>query len=148
MVGSFYCIVQHIKRVPSEILHIHVYIQYYMCMYMHYDAYAYPNIVVLYIYIYAHNYIFIGAGIVTSSKAMIAESSDDSNQAFGLSIIGSAWGVGLILGPALSGATADPIGQYDLNITSEYNSVWGGGGGEDGRGAEERRVGWGRVWAV
>ena len=56
------------------------------------------------------------------------EASDDRNQAFGLSVLGAAWGCGLIIGPALSGALADPIGQYNLTITSEDEMI-----GKNGR---------------
>ena len=58
------------------------------------------------------------AGTVTSCKAMISEASDDRFQAFGLSIIGASWSLGFILGPAVSGAIADPVGQYNLTISS------------------------------
>ena len=63
--------------------------------------------------------IYIYTGIVTSGKAIVCEASDDRNQVFGLSVLGAAWGCGLIIGPALSGVLADPIGQYNLTITSE-----------------------------
>ena len=59
------------------------------------------------------------AGVLTSCKAAISEVSDDSNQALGITIVGAAWGMGYIVGPAVSGALADPIGQYHLNITSK-----------------------------
>jgi hypothetical protein len=48
--------------------------------------------------------------------------SDDSNQAFGVSMAGAAFGAGYILGPAVAGAIADPISQYNLTITSEQDS--------------------------
>ena len=57
--------------------------------------------------------------MVGTVKAVVSEASDDSNQAFGISLISCAWGLGLIIGPAVSGAIADPIGQYNLNISSE-----------------------------
>ncbi len=50
---------------------------------------------------------------------MISEVSDDSNQALGISVMGAAWGAGFIIAPAVGGAIADPIGQYNLTITSE-----------------------------
>ena len=40
-----------------------------------------------------------------------------------MTIVGAAWGIGYIVGPAMSGALADPIGQY--NITSKYTTAWG-----------------------
>ena len=33
--------------------------------------------------------------------------------------LSAAWDCGLIIGPALSGIIADPIGQYNLTIASE-----------------------------
>ena len=35
-------------------------------------------------------------------------------------MLGTAWGLGSVIGPALCGAIADPIGQYNLNISSEF----------------------------
>ncbi len=58
--------------------------------------------------------------MISTSKAIVSEVSDDSNQAMGITMIGTAWGAGLLIGPALSGVIADPIGQYNLNITSEF----------------------------
>ena len=52
---------------------------------------------------------------------MVSEVSDDRFQAFGVSIIGAAWSMGFIIGPAVSGAIADPIGQYNLTISSKTN---------------------------
>ena len=63
------------------------------------------------------------AGLLSTSKAIISEISDDNNQALGLTLVGTAWGTGFIIGPAVSGAIADPIGQYHLNITGTVNSV-------------------------
>ena len=57
-------------------------------------------------------------GIVGTAKAVLSESSDDSNQAISMAILTSALGTGLVLGPAVAGAIADPIGQYNLTITS------------------------------
>ena len=50
-------------------------------------------------------------------KAIISESSNDSNQALGMSILMCSFGFGLVIGPAVSGAVADPIGQYNLTIS-------------------------------
>ena len=61
------------------------------------------------------------SGMISSCKAAISEVSDDSNQALGITIVGAAWGIGYIVGPAVSGAIADPIGQYNLTITSKSN---------------------------
>jgi MFS family permease len=51
---------------------------------------------------------------------MLSEVSDDSNQALGISMAGAAFGTGYILGPAVAGAIADPIEQYNLTITSKH----------------------------
>lgn len=67
---------------------------------------------------------FLVPGVVGTAKAVISEISDDSTQALGVSIISTSWGLGFVIGPAISGAISDPIGQYNLNITSEtLNSV-------------------------
>ena len=63
---------------------------------------------------------FIGMNVIC--KAMISEVSDDRNQALGMAVMGVAWGTGSIIGPAIAGATADPIGQYNLNITSKHQN--------------------------
>ena len=52
-------------------------------------------------------------------KAVVSEVSDNSNQAFGVAMLGTSWGLGVILGPAVSGAISDPIGQYNLTIERE-----------------------------
>lgn len=67
--------------------------------------------------VYAH----LSAGVVCISKAVISEVSDDSNQAIGITLVGTAFGSGYIIGPAVAGAIADPVGQYNLTITSELN---------------------------
>ena len=58
------------------------------------------------------------SGVVGTAKAVVSEISDDSTQALGVSVISTSWGLGFIIGPAISGAISDPIGQYHLNITS------------------------------
>ena len=58
-------------------------------------------------------------GVVGTAKAVVSEISDDSTQSLGVSIISTSWGMGFIIGPAISGAISDPIGQYNLNITSK-----------------------------
>ena len=63
-------------------------------------------------------YHVMSIGLVTTTKVSLSEVSDDSSQAFGLTILGAAWGAGYILGPAISGAIADPVGQYNITITS------------------------------
>ncbi len=59
------------------------------------------------------------AGVNLTCKAVISDVSDDSNQALGFGVLGAAWGFGYIIAPAVGGAIADPIGQYNLTITSE-----------------------------
>ena len=61
-------------------------------------------------------------GVIATIKAVISEISDDGNQAFGISILGVAFGTGYILGPAVAGMIADPVGQYNLTTTSEEYS--------------------------
>ena len=97
----------------------------------------------------------LSTGLITACKAVISEASDDTNQALGMTIVGAAWGIGYIVGPAMSGALADPIGQY--NITSKSGregggrgrvgrEVEGGGGrGKEGEGGWDRRREGGRV---
>ena len=61
--------------------------------------------------------IFSLPGVVGTAKAVIAESSTDKTQALGMSLIMGAFSLGLVIGPAVSGALADPIGQYNLTIS-------------------------------
>lgn len=49
----------------------------------------------------------------------MSEVSDDSNHAIGISTIGVAVGFGFVIGPAVSGAIANPVAQYNLTVTSE-----------------------------
>ena len=49
---------------------------------------------------------------------MLSETSTRKNQAVGYSVLSSAIGAGIVFGPAISGAIADPVRQYNLNITS------------------------------
>ena len=65
-----------------------------------------------------HEYLSL-SGAIGTIKAVISEVSDDSNQALGIAMIGLAWGVGIIIGPAVSGALSDPIGQYNLTVKSK-----------------------------
>ena len=62
---------------------------------------------------------FLCVGVVSINKTIASESSTNKTQALSMSILASSWGVGFIMGPAISGAIADPVGQYDLNVTSE-----------------------------
>ena len=60
----------------------------------------------------------VSKGILVTVRAVISESSSDSNQAFGLSILTFSWLVAVVSSSALSGVTADPIGQYNLTLSS------------------------------
>lgn len=64
--------------------------------------------------------------MVSTSKAVLSEVSDDSNQAFGITILGAASGAGYILGPAVASVVADPVGQYNLTLASKcfINTEW------------------------
>lgn len=61
--------------------------------------------------------IFSLPGVVGTVKAIISESSTDSTQAIGMSLIMCSFSLGMVVGPAVSGALADPIGQYNLTIS-------------------------------
>ena len=80
-----------------------------------------PRHIIAMVYVWHNNstHYYLIPGVVATCKAVISEVSDDSNQAFGISIVGSSFGLGYIIGPAISGAISDPIGQYNLNITSK-----------------------------
>ena len=62
-------------------------------------------------------YIYV-LGIVGTSKAVLSESSDDSSHAVSMAIITSAISTGVVLGPAVASVMADPVGQYNLTISS------------------------------
>lgn len=49
---------------------------------------------------------------------MLADASGSINLALGMSVIACGHGLGFLIGPAVSGALADPINQYNLNITN------------------------------
>ncbi|XP_065839738.1 uncharacterized protein [Oscarella lobularis] len=51
-------------------------------------------------------------GVLSVSKACIADVSDDDNQAKRLAYVTTAWGVGLLIGPAIGGLLAEPVRQY------------------------------------
>ena len=58
-------------------------------------------------------------GVTGCTKACMAENSTNDNQALGVAVLALSWGIGIVIGPAISAVTADPIGQYNLNITSK-----------------------------
>lgn len=47
---------------------------------------------------------FLCAGTVGVAKTVLYDVSDNTNQAFHMSVISIAWGSGLILGPTVGGA--------------------------------------------
>eukprot|EP00731_Ephydatia_muelleri_P037033 Em0383g1a len=67
--------------------------------------------------------VMVVSGIIGTGKAVLSESSNDENQAFGMSLLACSWGLGLVIGPALSGISADPLGQYNISLGSEEGSV-------------------------
>lgn len=56
----------------------------------------------------------LNSALVGTCKAIIivSEASDDTNQAIGMSVILTAWNVGLIVGPAIGGFLAQPTEKY------------------------------------
>ena len=68
---------------------------------------------------------FFLKGAVVTAKAALSESSDNTNQAIAMAVITSSFSTGSVIGPALSGAIADPVGQYNLTIASKllHNDV-------------------------
>jgi len=59
------------------------------------------------------------SALAVTSRTVMSEVSNNQNQACGVSLMMAAWGMGYIIGPAVSSAIANPIGQYNLTITSE-----------------------------
>ena len=52
--------------------------------------------------------------MVGVTKSILCDISDDSNQAAGMSTIALAWGMGIILGPLISGT-------YSFRLYSSYD---------------------------
>lgn len=59
-------------------------------------------------------------GVGTTCKAIVSEISDDSTQAMGMAVLGAAWNAGYLVAPAVAAVAADPIGLYNITVTSEY----------------------------
>ncbi|XP_065841418.1 uncharacterized protein [Oscarella lobularis] len=59
-------------------------------------------------------------GVLGASKAAIADVSDDSNQAKGITYVAVAWGVGLMIGPALGGLLAEPVQQFPSTFSGGF----------------------------
>ncbi|XP_065841582.1 uncharacterized protein [Oscarella lobularis] len=57
-------------------------------------------------------------GVVGASKATVADVSDDTNQALGMTFVEASWGLGLVVGPALGGLLAEPVRQYPGTFSS------------------------------
>jgi MFS family permease len=55
-------------------------------------------------------------GLIGTAKAALSASSTDKTQAFGLSVLSTSFTIGLVIGPAISGAIADPINQYNISL--------------------------------
>ena len=58
-------------------------------------------------------------GTSTLSKAIICKWSTDNNHALGMAVAITAFGAGLVIGPAVSGFLADPLNQYNITVTSK-----------------------------
>ena len=54
-------------------------------------------------------------------RAVISESSTNTNQAFGFSVLSFSWMTAAVFAPLFSGLSADPIGQYNLTLSSKYS---------------------------
>lgn len=51
-------------------------------------------------------------GIIGTTKAILGDISDDSNQAVGCATLSAGWGFGLLVGPAIGGYLAEPSKKY------------------------------------
>ncbi|XP_057538915.1 protein ZINC INDUCED FACILITATOR-LIKE 1-like [Amaranthus tricolor] len=58
-------------------------------------------------------------GTLGPAKAYVSEICRDEHQAVGMSMITSAWGTGLVIGPALGGLLAQPAEKYPELISEE-----------------------------
>ncbi|XP_048499025.1 protein ZINC INDUCED FACILITATOR 1 isoform X2 [Beta vulgaris subsp. vulgaris] len=58
-------------------------------------------------------------GLLGPAKAYISEICREEHQAVGMSMITSAWGIGLIIGPALGGLLAQPAEKYPHIFSKE-----------------------------
>ncbi|XLR05665.1 protein ZINC INDUCED FACILITATOR-LIKE 1 [Arachis ipaensis] len=67
---------------------------------------------------------FLGSlnGLLGPMKAYSSEIFREENQALGLSTFSAAWGIGLVIGPALGGYLAQPVVKYP-NVFPK-NSIW------------------------
>ena len=65
----------------------------------------------------------ISPAVSGTVRAVVSENSDDSNHAFGMSLMSCALTSGFIFGPAVAGTMSDPIRQYNLTINSEFTNA-------------------------
>eukprot|EP00731_Ephydatia_muelleri_P025369 Em0017g452a len=57
-------------------------------------------------------------GVIVVLRAVISESSTNTNQAFGFSVLSFSWMTAAVFAPLFSGLSADPIGQYNLTLSN------------------------------
>ena len=96
----------HLLYISCVHVHAQASTQYILCLYVKYSVYACISM-----------WVISSPGVVGTVKAIISESSNNRTQALGMSLITCAFSLGLIVGPAVSGVLADPIGQYNLTIS-------------------------------
>ena len=53
-------------------------------------------------------------GIIGTSRTVLGDISDDTNQAFGIVILSVGWGNSFLLGPAIGGYLSEPAKKYPL----------------------------------
>lgn len=53
-------------------------------------------------------------GLLGTIRAYISEICTEEQQAFGMSLVGTMWGLGLIIGPAIGGYLAQPSSKYPV----------------------------------
>ncbi|XP_021836010.1 protein ZINC INDUCED FACILITATOR-LIKE 1 [Spinacia oleracea] len=58
-------------------------------------------------------------GILGPAKAYVSEVCREEHQAVGMSVITTAWGIGLIIGPALGGLLSQPAEKYPQIVSKE-----------------------------
>ncbi|PLW32892.1 hypothetical protein PCANC_17102 [Puccinia coronata f. sp. avenae] len=65
---------------------------------------------------------FAGAmnGNIAVVKSSLAETTDDSNKARAFTLLPLCWALGLMVGPAIGGYTAEPATQYPHSVFAKY----------------------------
>jgi len=58
-------------------------------------------------------------GIIGTTKAILGDVSDDSNQAVGLALLSVGWGSGLLLGPTIGGHLSEPAEKFAFFTAKE-----------------------------